>query len=74
MESNKTIVFHCSQLDLVTNSIEEKLTMKKVEHTLFIKREMFLIYSLDMKLLKDLSVVQSCTHYRGHLLAMSIVQ
>lgn len=35
---------------------------------------MFLIYSLDMKLLKDLSVVQSCTHYRGHLLAMSIVQ
>lgn len=51
MESNKTIVFHCSQLDLVTNSIEEKLTMKKVEHKLFIKREMFLIYSLDMKLL-----------------------
>lgn len=50
MESNKTIVFHCSQLDLVTNSIE-KLTMKNVEHTLFIKREMFLIYSLDMKLL-----------------------
>lgn len=45
MESNKTLVFHCSQLDLVTNSIEEKLTMKKVEHTLFIKRDVFDLFS-----------------------------
>lgn len=48
MESNKTIVFHCSQLDLVTNLIEEKLTMKKGEYTLFIiykKRDVFDLFS-----------------------------
>lgn len=37
-ETNKihVIVFLCSQLVLVTNSIEEKLTMRKGEHTIFL--------------------------------------
>lgn len=37
-ETNKihVIVFLCSQLVLVTNSIEEKLTMTKGEHTIFL--------------------------------------
>lgn len=76
MESNKTIVFHCSQLDLVTNLIEEKLTMKKGEYTLFIiykKRDVFDLFSGYEAVVRT-SVVQSCRHYRGHLLAMSIVQ